>query len=193
MRYSSLLMVCLSLIVVGSASARIPNNVTLTVLAPPKGTVGQGDTQVRAEAVVHRINTSEQLKEVALELLNHLKSSYPNGRSYSIALSNDLRMVKIGNLLAVATFKEGKSTVTGGVPMNMDIRVMKASHLEVRAPDELGMQVAYEVALLKRGNLSPNDKVYARIAKKHKLKVLEVKQLDRGITQYYKAFEGKPF
>jgi hypothetical protein len=60
------------------------------------------------------------------------------------------------------------------------------------------MQVAYEVAMLKKEAAQKrkpltDDKAYAQVAKKHKLKVMQVQQLDRGITQYYKTFEGKPF
>jgi hypothetical protein len=107
-------------------------------------------------------------------------------------------MMKIGNYLAVATFKDGKTVVTGGIPTYMDIRVMKASRVDVRKPDALGMQVAYEVALLKKeavqkGKPLTDDKAYALVAKKQKLQVVQVRQIDRGITQYYKAFEGKAF
>ena len=75
---------------------------------------------------------------------------------------------------------------------------MKASRVEVRMPDSLGMQVAYDVALLKkesvkRGQPLTDDTAYALVAKKRKLQAAYVRQIDQGITQYYKAFAGKPF
>ena len=198
MRCLGAVMVLAVLLSAGRAGAGVRDNVKLTVVNAPHGKEEKGGKSVRAEALVDRINTSEQLKAVALELLDHLKTTHPNCRSYTIVMSNDPRMMKIGNYLAVASFKEGKTVVTGGIPTYMDIRVMKASRIEVRKPDTLGMQVAYDVALLKKeaakkGKPLTNDKAYDLVAKKHKLQVFQVKQMDRGITQYYKAFEGKPF
>jgi hypothetical protein len=191
-------MVVVFLLSVGGAGAVVRDNVKLTVVAAPLGKEEMGGKAIRAEAIVDRINTSEQLKPIALELLEHLKTTCPNCRSITLVLSNDARMMKIGNYLAVATFKDGKTTVTGGIPTYMDMRVMKASRVEVRKPDSLGMQVAYDVALLKKesakkGKPLSDDKAYARVAKQHKLKVAQVKQMDRGIAQYYKAFAGKEF
>ena len=198
MRYLGAVLVFVSLLSAGGVFAGVRENVKLTVVAPPKGTADKGGNAVRAEALVDRINTSEQLKAVALEVLDHLKSTHPNSQSITVVLSNDARMMKIGNYLAVATFKDGKTVITGGIPTHMDIRVMKASRVEVRRPDKLGMQVAYEVAMLKKEAAQKrkpltDDKAYAQVAKKHKLQVMQVQQLDRGITQYYKAFAGKPF
>jgi hypothetical protein len=182
----------------GLAGAVVQDNVKLTVVTAPQGKEENGEKQVRAEALVGGINTSEQLKGITLELLDHLKTTYPNCRSYTIVLSNDARMMKIGNYLAVATFKDGRAVVTGGIPTYMDMRVMKVSKVEVRKPDELGMQVAFDVAMLKKeaakkGKPLTDDKVYALVAKQHKLQVVQVRQMDRGITQYYKAFAGKAF
>ncbi len=176
----------------------VRENVKLRVVAAPHGTEAEKEKRVRAEAVVDRINTSEQLKVIALQLLEQLKGSYPNCRSYTIVLSNDARMMAIGRYLAVATSEGGKTVVTGGIPTNMDIRAMKASRVEVRMPDSLGMQVAYDVALLKkesvkRGQPLTDDTAYALVAKKRKLQAAYVRQIDQGITQYYKAFAGKPF
>ena len=175
MRYFVAVMVPVWLFSAGWAFGGIPANVTLKVLTAPKG------QELRAEAVVVRVNTSEQLKPIALELLDHLRSNYPTCRSYTLALSNDARMLKIGNYLAVATCKEGKVLVTGGIPTNMDIRV------------------AYEVGLLrmeakKKGEPLTDARAYALIAGRHKkVKSQQIRQIDRGITQYYKAFQGKPF
>ena len=193
MRYFVAVMVSVWLFSAGWAFGGIPANVTLKVLTAPKG------QELRAEAVVVRVNTSEQLKPIALELLDHLRSNYPTCRSYTLALSNDARMLKIGNYLAVATCKEGKVLVTGGIPTNMDIRVMMASRVEIHRPDEPGMQVAYEVGLLrmeakKKGEPLTDARAYALIAGRHKkVKSQQIRQIDRGITQYYKAFQGKPF
>ena len=198
MRYLVMLMMIAAVLQTAAAFGAVRDNVKLTVVDVPKGTAAKGGKTVRAEAIVDRINTSEQLKAVALELLDHLKATYPNWQEYSIVMSNDVRMMKIGNYLAVATFKDGKTVVTGGIPTYMDIRVMKASRVEVRKPDALGMQVAYEVALLKKeaaqkGKPLTDDKAYAQVARKQKLQVVQVRQIVRGITQYYKAFEGKAF
>ena len=198
MRYLGAVMVFVLLVTAGGASAGVRDNVKLTIVAPPKGTAEKGGKTVRAEALVDRINTSEQLKVIALELLDHLKTTYPNCHSFTVMLSNDARMMKMANYLAVATFKDGKTSVTGGIPTYMDIRVMKASRVEVRKPDTLGMQVAYDVALLKKeaakkGKPLTDDKAYALVAKKLKLQVKQVRQIDREITQYYKAFAGKAF
>jgi hypothetical protein len=198
MRSLGVVMVVLLLLTAGGAGAVVRDNVKLTIVAAPHGKEEKGGKSIRAEALVDRINTSEQLKPIALELLEHLKSTCPNCQSITLVLSNDARMMKIGNYLAVATVKDGKTTVTGGIPTNMDIRVMKASRVEVRKPDPLGMQVAYDVALLKKeavkkGQPLTDDKAYALVAKKQKLNVAQVKQVDRGITQYYKAFAGKEF
>jgi hypothetical protein len=193
MRIFIMLMVSLSLISVGSASAKTPGNVTMKVVTSPKGPAGKGGNEVRAEAVVLRTGMSEQLKAIGLNLLDQLKNSYPDCRSYTISISDDARMLKIGNFLAVVTSKEGKVIVTGGIPTNMDIRVMKASHVEVRKPDELRMQVAYDVAMQKKGKLFAGKTVYSQVAEKHKLTAPMVHQIERETTQYYKAFEGKPF
>ncbi len=193
MRTFIIVMVCLSLFYIDSVSAKTTDNITLTVVASPEGPAGKGGNEVRAEAVVLRTGMSEQLRVIALNLLDQLKNSYPGCRSYTISISDDARMLKIGNFLAVVTFKEGKSIVTGGVPTNMDIRVMKASHVEVRKPDELRMQVAYDVAMLKKGKLFAGKKVYSQVAGKHQIAVPMVRQIERETTQYYKAFEGKPF
>ena len=194
---SSILVILLSLCAAVSASAAVPANVRLTVISPPAGTSGQTGKPVQAEAVITRVATNEQLKPLALAVLEHLKVSHPGAPSYSVSLSDDARMMKVGNVLAVAAFREGKTAVTGGIPMAMDIRVMRASHVPVRKPDELGLQVTYEVALLARkaagkGGGKVADREYARIAKKRKMTVAQVKQVAREITQYYKAFEGQP-
>ncbi len=192
MRYLEILLICLFLCPAGATCASVPKNAKLTLLTAAR----EGGNELRAEAVVSRINTSEQLKGIALELLEYLKGSYPNRTKYRVAISNDARMVKIGNLLAVATFSGGKTSVTGGIPSNMDIRVMRASRVEVRNPDELGMQVTCEVELLKKGTVKSEpmatDRAYLRVAGKRKLKVVQVRQLHREVTQYYKAFDGKP-
>lgn len=198
MRYLMTLMISMALLSAGPAQGAVPGNVKLTVVAAPTGAAAQGEKQVRAEALCARIATSEQLKTVALQLLEHLRSSYPNGRTYTLVLSDDARMMAIGNHLGVVTHHGGKTTVTGGVPSAMDIRMMRASRLEIRKPDERGLRVVYEVALLKReaaqkGTSLPDDRAYAHVARKLKLTPLQVRQLDRGVTQYYKAFEGKPF
>jgi hypothetical protein len=197
MRILVVVMVSVLLISAGLVYGGIPPNVKLTVLSAPKKGAEQGGKELRAEALITRIHTTEQLKPVALELLEHLKSSYPAGHSYTVVISDDPRMLKIGNYLAVATFKGGAAVVTGGIPTNMDIRVMMVSRVEVRRPDELGMQVAYEVALLKKKSKkekpSVTEKEYAQVAAKHKLTAAQVRQMERGITQYYKAFEGKLF
>ena len=202
MRFLGIVLVLL--LSAGWADAVVRDNVKLTVVSAPQGMEvkegqeGRGEKVVRAEALVGGINTSEQLKGVALEVLDHLKTTYPNCRSYTIVLSNDARMMKIGNYLAIATFKDGKTLVTGGIPTYMDLRVMKVSRVEVRKPDAQSMQVAYEVAMLKKeavkkGKLLTDDKAYAVVAKKNKMPIAQAKQINRGITQYYKAFEGKPF
>ena len=199
MRFLGIVLVLL--LSAGWADAVVRDNVKLTVVSAPQGMEvkegqeGRGEKVVRAEALVGGINTSEQLKGVALEVLDHLKTTYPNCRSYTIVLSNDARMMKIGNYLAIATFKDGKTLVTGGIPTYMDLRVMKASRVEVRKPDAQSMQVAYEVAMLKKeavkkGKLLTDDKAYAVVAKKNKMPIAQAKQINRGITQYYKAFEG---
>ncbi len=192
MKYLALLLLCLLLLTAGSAAAGVPKNVKLTVVTASR----ESGKELQAEAIVVRINTSEQMKIVALELLEVLKVSYPNHPSYRVAISNDGRMMKVGNFLAVATFSGGKTFVTGGIPSNMDIRVMRASRVEVQAPHELGMQVAYEVELLKKGTAgsgpTATDKAYLQVAGKRKLKVVQVRQIHREITQYYKAFAGKP-
>ena len=193
---SSILMVAVSLCAAVPASAAVPANVRLTVISPPAGTSRQAGKPVQAEAVITRVATNEQLKPIALSVLEHMKVSYPNAPSYRVSFSDDARMMKVGNVLAVAAFREGKTTVTGGIPMAMDIRVMRASHVPVRKPDEQGLQVTYEVALLARKAAGKGGKVadreYARIAKKRKMTVAQVKQVAREITQYYKAFEGQP-
>ena len=193
----SMMVVALLLFAVG-AEAGGRDNAKLTIISAPQGKEDKGGNSVRAEALVDRTNTSEQLKAIALELLDHLQTTYPNCRSYTIVMSNDARMLKIGNYLAIATFKDGKTTVTGGIPTNMDIRVMKASRVEVRKPDTLGMQVTYDVTLLKKeatkkGKPLTDDQAYAMVARKHKLQVSQVRQIDQGITQYYKAFAGTAF
>lgn len=199
MRYlAAALLASVSLLSAGRAFGRVPGNVKLAVVESPKGPTAQGSRQVRAEALVVGINTSEQLKPLAIELVEHLKSTYPNCRTYTVVISHDARMLKIGNYLAIASAKDGKTVVTGGIPTAMDIRVMRASHVPVRRPDEQGMKVVYEVALLrkdaaKKGTPLSDDRVYARIARKLKLPVAQVRQLDREITKYYKAFEGQPF
>jgi len=198
MRYLVVLAMAAAVLQAALAFGVVRDNVKLTVLSAPQGKEDSGGKSVRAEALVDRINTSEQLKVIALEVLDHLKTTYPNCHSFTVMLSNDARMMKIANYLAVATFKDGKTSVTGGIPTYMDIRVMKASRVEVRKPDTLGMQVAYDVALLKKeaakkGKPMTDDKAYALVAKKQKLQVVQVRQIERGITQYYKAFEGKAF
>ena len=198
MRFLGVVLTMVLLASTGWAGMGVPDNVKLTVVTAPQGKEDQSRKTVNAEAVVTRINTSEQLKALALELLAQLKSTYRDCRSFTVVLSNDARMMKIGNYLAIATCKDEKTEVTGGIPTYMDLRVMRASKVDVRKPDELGMQVAYEVARLKKeaaknGKTLPDDKVYALVAKKHKLQAAQVRQIDRGITQYYKAFAGKTF
>jgi hypothetical protein len=198
MRYFVALTMAAAVLQAAVAFGVVKDNVKLTVVTAPQGKSDKGGKTVRAEALVERINTSEQLKVVALEVLDHLKSTYPDCHSFTVALSDDARMMKIGYYLAVARFKEGKTSVTGGIPTNMDIRVMKASRLDIRKPDALGVQIAYESAMLKKeavqkGKKLSDKNVYALVAKKHKMQAMQIRQIDRGIAQYYKAFEGKPF
>ena len=197
MRCFCLVLLVAFLVSTGTSGAVVPETVKLKVVSTPGDAQGKGTKSVKAEALVAQINTSEQLKVIALDLLEHLKNAYPNCPSYSLVISDDAKMMKIGNYLAVATFREGKTAVTGGIPTNMDIRVMKASHVEVRRPDPLGIDVTYDVARLRTGAIKQgkplsDTMVYARIAEKYKMKAEQVKQVSRGITQYYKAFDGKP-
>lgn len=198
MQRISLMMLTIFLLSSACVDAAGRNDPALTIIPGGNGTKGKDDGTVRAEAVLAGINTSEQLKPRALELLDRLKISHPGRRTYTIVISDDARMLKIGNYLAVATARDGKTTVTGGIPTAMDIRVMRASRIEVRKPDKRSIQVAYDVAMMKKdapqqGKLQDTTAIYARVAKKYRLKAVQVKQIENEITQYYNAFKGNPF
>jgi hypothetical protein len=103
----------------------------------------KGGMLVRAKAFCpHNIN-NDQIKQVALQMLSELKARYPKCEWFYVRISDDRRMDAVGNYIAVAELKEGKTQIHGGIPSKKEIAELGKDRPLIK-PTDREMDIYYE-------------------------------------------------
>lgn len=149
---------------------------------------------VRAKVICPPYIRSDQIKLVALEMFKELKAKYPKCEWFFVWISDDQRMYKAGNYIAVAEYKEGITCVTGGIPSEKEISE-SGNVFPIIKPTDQGMDIYYEFTKIKddafsQGKYLSDKEVYPLLSKKFKMPISEISRIHRGIGHYYMLKSG---
>jgi hypothetical protein len=158
----------------------------------------KGGMLVRAKAFCPHNIKNDQIKPVAVQILNELKAKYPNCEWFFVWISDDRRMDASGNYIAIAELKEGKTQVRGGIPSKKEIAESDKDWPIIK-PTDKDMDIYYEFTKMFDNSYynsyyigkRPSEKeIYLLLSQKFHLSASEISRIHKGVAHYYMLKSG---
>lgn len=194
----STLIICSVLFYVSFAAAGSSSALDIYNIQQQKGKMVKNGELVTAHAVISNDKMkSSSLKDIAKIVVVELKKQYPSCQWFHFEISNDRRMIDVGNYLAVVSEKEGVLSINGGIPTESEIKEYKQAGINIIKPDNFGMNIFYNVysvksAASKNGRYISDVDAYKIVAKKMVISEKEVRKFHKGLGWYYMAKMNSP-
>jgi len=180
------------------ASRKPELSVSVEVTDIQKGKSVKNGMLVLGKAIFPRNVQNHQIKPAALDVLQGLKKEVPGCDWFTVWISDDERSYESGNYIAIAEYKEGKTTITGGVPTDEEMQEYLGWKLgPIMKPTDQGLDIILRFTQIKvdahwnKKQYLSDGEIYPLLSKEFNLPVSKIKEIHQGVSRYYMYKIGK--